>query len=185
MDVQPLLTTAEVMDALGGTGAVAVLTGSKPSAASNWRGFDTFPANTYVAMKAALEARGLTAPDSLWGMKAAAEERRMRSCPTAIDGCKCEEPVLWWDGIELCRACVDFIASQFVSPPPAGRQAVVVSSASPSHGAASADLASICDDIGGIDDKMKSVIADMRQSVPRAAPSVITNEIQNKAGAVQ
>lgn len=74
MDVQPLSTTADVMDALGGTGAVASLTGSKLSAASNWRSFETFPANTYVAMKAALDARGLTAPDSLWGMKSAVEQ---------------------------------------------------------------------------------------------------------------
>lgn len=64
-----LLTTSDVMDALGGNLAVAELTGSKPKAVWNWRGFDTFPSNTYVAMTAALLAKGKTAPASLWGMK--------------------------------------------------------------------------------------------------------------------
>ena len=73
---QILTTTDEVMDALGGTGAVAVLTGRTSPAASNWRGFDTFPANTYVVMTEALRALGKTAPDSLWGMKTAPEQER-------------------------------------------------------------------------------------------------------------
>lgn len=64
-----LHTTSEVMDALGGNTAVAELVGSNNKAVWNWRGFDTFPSNTYVAMTAALNARGKTAPASLWGMK--------------------------------------------------------------------------------------------------------------------
>lgn len=64
-----LHTTAEVMNVLGGNGPVARLTSSTPKAVSNWRGFETFPANTYVAMTGALKAQGYEAPDSLWGMK--------------------------------------------------------------------------------------------------------------------
>lgn len=61
-------TTKQVIEALGGIAAVAALTGRTYNAACNWGGFDTFPANTYVAMTAALSERGLTAPPSLWGM---------------------------------------------------------------------------------------------------------------------
>jgi len=63
-----LSSTTEVMDALGGTSAVAKLTGRKVSAASNWHSFAAFPANTFLVMQAALGAKGLEAPASLWGM---------------------------------------------------------------------------------------------------------------------
>lgn len=68
-----LSTTIDVIEALGGNLAVAELTGSSPKAVWNWRGFETFPSNTYVALKEALLAKGKTAPASLWGMKATAE----------------------------------------------------------------------------------------------------------------
>jgi len=67
--MEELSTTAEVVDALGGYLAVAEITQSKPKAASNWPRFDTFPANTYLALTKALLAKGKTAPASLWGMK--------------------------------------------------------------------------------------------------------------------
>lgn len=63
-----LSTTREVMDVLGGTTAVAKLTGRTYAAAFNWLDFKTFPSNTYVAMTDALAAKGKTAPASLWGM---------------------------------------------------------------------------------------------------------------------
>lgn len=69
MDLEILETTAQVIDALGGNGAVCELTDSKPNAVSNWRGFETFPPNTYVVMTQALAAIGKTAPTSLWRMK--------------------------------------------------------------------------------------------------------------------
>ena len=62
-------TTAEVIEALGGNRSVAELTSSTNKAVSNWRGFKTFPSNTYLALIEALHARGKTAPASLWGMK--------------------------------------------------------------------------------------------------------------------
>jgi hypothetical protein len=65
-----LNTTDAVVRALGGTAAVARLTGRKLSAASNWRKARAFPANTYVAMGAALHDRGMQAPAWLWGMEA-------------------------------------------------------------------------------------------------------------------
>jgi hypothetical protein len=63
-----LRTTVDVFDALGGTAAVALITGRKYSAAFNWRKFNRFPANTFRDLQKALAAKGHTAPDSLWGM---------------------------------------------------------------------------------------------------------------------
>lgn len=66
--MRELHTTCEIMDALGGTQAVADLTGRKYSAAFNWRAFGAFPANTYIAITTALEAHDYTASPKLWGM---------------------------------------------------------------------------------------------------------------------
>lgn len=70
MDVplRELTTTADVIEALDGVGAVASLTGRKYGAAFNWKGFVKFPADTFVVMQDALRARGYVAPSSLWGM---------------------------------------------------------------------------------------------------------------------
>lgn len=73
MDLEILETTEQVIEALGGNGPVAELTSSRPNAVSNWRGFKTFPSNTFVALTEALHSRGKTAPASLWGMKMPAE----------------------------------------------------------------------------------------------------------------
>jgi hypothetical protein len=73
--MEELHTTSEVMDALGGNTAVAELVGSNNKAVWNWRGFDTFPSNTYVAMTDALRKKGKTAPASLWGMKPPVEQQ--------------------------------------------------------------------------------------------------------------
>lgn len=75
--MEELSTTAEVVDALGGYLAVAEITQSKPKAVSNWPRFETFPSNTYVALTAALLAKGKTAPATLWGMKAASPEQEI------------------------------------------------------------------------------------------------------------
>lgn len=68
-----LTTTAEVVSALGGYAAVAKLTKRKPSAASNWQSFQTFPPDTFLVMQGELKNRGKSAPDSLWRMVEAAE----------------------------------------------------------------------------------------------------------------
>jgi hypothetical protein len=69
-----LRTTVEVIEELGGNQKVADLTGSTNKAVWNWRGFETFPSNTYVAITEALQSRGKTAPPSLWAMKTPAEQ---------------------------------------------------------------------------------------------------------------
>lgn len=61
-----LKTTREVIGALGGVKSVAALTGRKYTAAHNWLGFETFPADTYTVMSSALMRVGKTAPASLW-----------------------------------------------------------------------------------------------------------------------
>lgn len=66
MITEPLTTVDAVVVALGGTRAVADLTGATDSAVSNWRKSGTFPARTYIILKAALGQRD--APDSLWSM---------------------------------------------------------------------------------------------------------------------
>jgi hypothetical protein len=71
--MEELKTTSEVMDALGGNASVAELTRSTVKAVWNWRGFETFPSNTYVAMTEALLQRGKSAPPTLWGMKLPSE----------------------------------------------------------------------------------------------------------------
>lgn len=68
MTCKTLHTTTEVIEALGGSRAVGEITGRTLAAASNWHRFETFPANTFVAITAALEKRGYHAPPSLWGM---------------------------------------------------------------------------------------------------------------------
>jgi hypothetical protein len=61
--------TAEIVETLGGTRAVAELTGVTYSAVANWIMFEKFPPNTYVMMKDELEKLGLDAPPALWKMK--------------------------------------------------------------------------------------------------------------------
>lgn len=66
--MKTLTSPADVIDELGGNRAVAEMFGyADPRRVFNWRS-TRLPARTYVAMQAALKARGLRAPDSLWGM---------------------------------------------------------------------------------------------------------------------
>lgn len=64
----PLTSTSEVIDALGGTAAVARMLNAKMQSVSNWRATQTFPPQTYVAIKAELRKIDRDAPDSLWRM---------------------------------------------------------------------------------------------------------------------
>lgn len=63
-----LADTVAVIEALGGTNAVAKLTGRKYSAAFNWRSFEHFPPDTFLVMQKALQERGYDAPPKLWRM---------------------------------------------------------------------------------------------------------------------
>jgi hypothetical protein len=87
--MEALTTTSQVIDALGGTGAVAALLSSDDEkytrkAVWNWRTFETFPSKTYVAMIEALRAQGKTAPASLWSMVKSAENAPRHDHPYQI-----------------------------------------------------------------------------------------------------
>ena len=70
-----LTTTTEVITALGGNKAVEKLVGARyPQQVSNWHSSPTFPSRFREVMKAALEAKGVTAPPSLWGQVAAQDQ---------------------------------------------------------------------------------------------------------------
>jgi hypothetical protein len=66
-----LETSAAVIDALGGNGAVAALIGAKyRQRVSNWRKMG-FPADTFLVLTQALAEKGFEAPPSLWDMREA------------------------------------------------------------------------------------------------------------------
>ena len=69
-----LNTADEVIDALGGTGKVAVLTGRPIAAVSNWRKRG-LPAETFVVLTGALLAIGCRAPVELWSMVPSVDTR--------------------------------------------------------------------------------------------------------------
>ena len=73
MVVNQLASAADVIDALGGVGAVARLTRTTYRAAHNWKAQGSFPAKTHVVMLDSLNALGLSASPSLWRMVEAAE----------------------------------------------------------------------------------------------------------------
>lgn len=69
-------TATEIIDALGGTSAVADLTGSSATAVSNWRAVNRLPSNTYLVIKDALARLGRVAPDHLWSMREPPTKRK-------------------------------------------------------------------------------------------------------------
>lgn len=59
----------EVIEALGGTGAVARLFGVDDRVVSNWRRADRgLPPYTFVTLTKALASEGYVAPQALWRM---------------------------------------------------------------------------------------------------------------------
>lgn len=73
-----LKTADQVIDALGGTFAVARLCSVVPSAVSNWRKNDRIAGGKYLIMMKALERQNLSARDALWGQVETARARRAR-----------------------------------------------------------------------------------------------------------
>lgn len=65
-----LRTPSEVIDALGGTSAVAALTKSSVQAVTNWRRKRLAP-RTFIVLTAELQKQGLRADPALWGMETA------------------------------------------------------------------------------------------------------------------
>jgi hypothetical protein len=66
--MQVISTVAEAIDKLGGVRKTGEVVERRPEAVNNWRRTNKFPAETYVAILAALHVHGCTAPPSLWGM---------------------------------------------------------------------------------------------------------------------
>jgi len=64
--MEPLDTTSAVIDALGGTAAVARLTGRSMQAVSNWRERGFFTAPSFDAISGALADKRLAAAHRLW-----------------------------------------------------------------------------------------------------------------------
>ena len=65
-------TVGDIIDALGGTRAVATLTGFGSSAVSNWRSRGRIPAELYLVFSEALAALNKRADPALFGMTPAA-----------------------------------------------------------------------------------------------------------------
>jgi hypothetical protein len=85
MKKRTFASTTEVIETLGGVGAVAALTGRWPSAVSNWHRLSHFPANTYILMRDALEAMGFVAePVWLWDMAPRPHRKPRRAKPVAV-----------------------------------------------------------------------------------------------------
>ena len=76
--MQELTSAREIIKKLGGLNAVAEITARNPKAITNWRIFNRFPSNTFVAMQRALVELGYTAPPDLWGM-VSAEDHQQRA----------------------------------------------------------------------------------------------------------
>ena len=60
------MTIGDVIDALGGNGEVAALFGVGPSAVSNWRALNRFPARLHYRIAKACEARGIGLDERLF-----------------------------------------------------------------------------------------------------------------------
>jgi hypothetical protein len=67
-----LRTPSEVIDAIGGTSAVASLTGRGMSAVSNWRRSGRIPPELFLVVSRSLFERGVAADPSVFGMGAPA-----------------------------------------------------------------------------------------------------------------
>ncbi len=75
-DSTVLLTTVQVMTALGGIKGVSSLTGSTYGATENWSRKRHFPPRYFLVMSFALHKKGLRAPPELWGQVTPAQRRQ-------------------------------------------------------------------------------------------------------------
>ena len=64
-----------LIDVLGGNQKVAAITGSTPSAVSNWRK-TKLPAATYVVLRNRIKRMGLDVRDELWAMRSKPRRKR-------------------------------------------------------------------------------------------------------------
>lgn len=66
--IRTLPTASAVIDALGGTSAVATLTKKSMQSVTNWRSAGRLPADTFLIISIALKKIDRNAPSSLWGI---------------------------------------------------------------------------------------------------------------------
>jgi hypothetical protein len=64
-----LKSVEDIVDALGGTVAVATLAAVGPSTVSNWKARGGIPPENFMKLSAALERRRLQADPALFGFK--------------------------------------------------------------------------------------------------------------------
>ena len=69
MEQGALKAVDAVIDALGGTTAVGLLTGQSAQAVSNWRSRKRIPPEHFLTVCGALEATGKTVTPEVFGMK--------------------------------------------------------------------------------------------------------------------
>ena len=74
-----LLTVSEVIQALGGTKAVAQLFDLREAAVGNWRIANAMPPHTFTKIQAELMASGTSAYISLWKFHRKKSERRLET----------------------------------------------------------------------------------------------------------
>lgn len=68
-----LRSVDDIVDALGGTTAVAELVGAGLSAISNWKFRGSIPPEHFLTITEALDERNLSAAPAIFGFKVAAE----------------------------------------------------------------------------------------------------------------
>lgn len=73
--MRTIRSTEEIINRLGGTFEVARLTGSLPSAVSNWKTVGHFPPALFLVIGQALARLGYKAPPSLWRIQAPRRRR--------------------------------------------------------------------------------------------------------------
>lgn len=66
--VKQLNTVEEVISELGADVVKELTKRDSASAVPMWKNRKRFPATTYTILKTALQERGMSAPDTLWGM---------------------------------------------------------------------------------------------------------------------
>lgn len=76
MSSRSIKTVNGVIDALGGTGAVAEMMSKKSQHVSNWRAVGRIASSTFLEFQDELDARNLKAPPMLWGIKEPKKKKR-------------------------------------------------------------------------------------------------------------
>lgn len=74
MQASPIHSVADLIEHLGGPKAAGDALGTTPQNVVNWRAAKRIPARFHILHRARLSARGIQAPESLWGFVQEAAE---------------------------------------------------------------------------------------------------------------